>query len=332
MSILICGDLHVDKHEDKIPNFTKLVLKCLSNTVRKATDNGIDTIVLAGDIFDSPEPSQAAIVSVMRCLQRMEATVYILLGNHDSSNAKKHSLQVAQWFSSTSESNSVFVVTKPKIIESDDYKMLLLPHPYVYDLPTKCDIGVAHFAVNGAKSDNGFAVRSNHAPKGDWILGDFHTAQRGISKGCKYEYVGSLTQLAWEESEKKSVISLNDGDRNRIRVEPTYRLKKVTVASEGDLVNLKATTDIPTYFNVVLTENYRLPNGFLLENPHILKATPQSVRKDKRAQVLLEDSESTIDPLRNLEAYLLKQNVNEQVAVRALKYAKRLQKQYHALR
>lgn len=320
MSVLLVGDLHVDKLSRIIPDFTDLVMKTLTNTVKDIQErHSIDTVVIAGDIFDSAFPSQHSIVTTLKHLTRIDAKVMLLLGNHDYADNEQHSLMVAKWVESTKSSN-LSVIDEPTTIVSDDHKYLALPHPYVQPLPKGYTAGIGHFAVNGAKADNGFKVRSKHCPKGKWILGDFHTPQAGRANSCHFEYIGSLTQLAWNEGKKKRVLVLEDGDTVSVPVKQLYSLNKVTVSDEGDLPD---TSHKRRYYHLQ-TNEFFLPAGYLNDNPTVLKVSALSKQKDKRASVLLENNEYTLDPLKRLPDFLRSKKVGESVVERAVELAKEL--------
>lgn len=321
MAILLIGDLHADKLCHVIPQFTRRVCRALTRTVEDVqAQYALEHIVIAGDIFDSATPTQSAVVDVLSVLSSLPAPVHLLLGNHDYGNTQSHSLLIAKWVSTQKNSN-IRVIDQPETLRVDDHEYLLLPHPYVEDLPDRFTAGIGHFAVNGAKADNGFKVRSSHNPKGRWYLGDFHTSQVGHVKSCHYEYIGSLTQLAWEESHKKSVLVLDDGDAHRIPARSTYRMVKRKIASLDDL---NAIEDKPRTYYKLQTENFSLPVGYLSEHPNVLKVAPISKKKDRRAAVLLENSEYVLDPLKSLPSFLEGKKYDANVSQRAVEIAKEL--------
>ncbi len=323
MSVLFIGDLHCDKLCHRIPNFTALVLKTLTDTINIGLERGITDVVLCGDVFDGPNPTQDTIVELLEAISNVDCTVWLMLGNHDSANVDTHSLKITKWVSKQKDSN-IRVVTEPTTLKIDGLRIWLLPHPYVEDLPKKYAFGVGHFAVDGAKSDNGFAVRTKHCPKGTWILGDFHAPQGGRSKGCKYRYVGSLTQLSFAEGEKKRVILLDDGELESIGVRPSYLLRRKTVSSVEQLPDV---SDRSVFWQIKYTSDFNFPSGWLMDNPNVVDTGPSTKRKEKKASVLLgEDSEYRTDPLKSLEPFLRKKNLEEIVIKRALKIAKELRK------
>ncbi len=319
MSLLCIGDLHIDKLSYLIPGFTKLVLKCLVSTIQDSLRHGITDVVLAGDIFDSPFPTQSTQVAFFRALSKLDVNVMALLGNHDYSNVNTHSMLIAEWLGGRKGSNFQ-VISKPTSLKIDGVKYLMMPHPYVSDLDKSVDFGIGHFAVNGARADNGFTVRSSHAPKGNWILGDFHTPQSGRSKSCKYDYLGSLTQLGWKEKSKKSVIRIEDGEKLRVPVSPTYRMKEIIAESDDDVANL----DASVFYNIRLKGGYALPTGWLIEHPNVVKSSSLIRKKDKRADILLEDSEVMQSPLVKLPLYLQSKNIPPKIAKRAVEIAETL--------
>ena len=321
MPTLFIGDLHIDKLNHRLPNFTNLVIKTLSDTIDIGLKRGIDRVILCGDIYDGPFPRQSTQVKFLSCLAKKDVQFDILLGNHDSSNTNEHSLETAKWVGKQRLSN-IRVITKPTTVKTEEGDDLwLLPHPYVEDLPKKYLLGVGHFAVNGARSDNGFKVRSKHCPKGRWILGDFHEPQGGRVNSCKYTYVGSLSQLGILEKPNKRVLLLEDGELSSLKVPLSYTLKRAEVHTLDDLPDV---SDRTVYWQIKYASNFKFPAGWLFENTNIIQTSPIMVRKDKRANVLLEDSEYRIDPLKSLEPYLRTRKYQEKVIQRAIKIAHKL--------
>jgi DNA repair exonuclease SbcCD nuclease subunit len=322
MPKLLCiGDMHIDKLSNTIPNFTTKVLKSFNYVVEKGIEDGATCIVIAGDIFDSSNPSQRSIVQFMKAIQDSPIPVYVMLGNHDYSDSTSHSLVIAKWFEKD-HSKNLKIVTEPTPLKVGKMKYLLYPHPYVEDLPSGYDYGIAHFAVNGARGDNGFVVRTKNQPKGRFILGDFHTPQSGKTKKCSFEYIGSLTQLAWAEDTKKRAILIDeDGDKNNIKVKHFYELRTLIVESKDDLDKVGNEKGV---FYRLKTKGFELPPSFLANNPNVLKHSPISIPKNKKAQVLLEDSEYTLDPLSKLRAFLESKKYSDKVVNKAVKIADKL--------
>lgn len=319
MPTLFIGDVHCNKLKHKIPNFRDLVLQTLSDTLDIGLERGCDRAIICGDIFDSPSPTQDDVVDLLSTLSKKECEVHLLLGNHDSADTSTHSLKIAKWASKWKGSN-LRVILKPTVLTLPEGQIWCLPHPYVEDLPKKFLFGVGHFAVNGAKSDSGFIVRSKHCPKGRWVLGDFHSPQGGRANSCKYQYVGSLTQLSFAEHAKKRVLLYDDGDFESIAVPLAYKLKRATITSLDDLPKIENDN---TFWQLKYVSHLTLPSDWVQSHPNIVEILPTAKNtKDKRAEVLLEGSEYVVNPLKFLEPYLRKHaKLSDAQLQRALKIA-----------
>ena len=205
MTLAVIGDIHLNKLSHRIPNFNQYVLKTFRSTLDDVEKRGVSKVVLAGDIFDDPYPSQSSNTQFLDAITDYPDIEFLaIVGNHDYADSATSSLIIANWTKKLK--SNLRVVTKPEIMKVDGVRYELMPHPYVQDMSKKADFAIAHFAVNGARGDNGYVVRTKNQPKGNFILGDFHTEQQGKVKGCIYDYVGSLSQLSWEERAKKSKI------------------------------------------------------------------------------------------------------------------------------
>lgn len=321
MTVTSIGDLHYLKLEHRIPNFNKLLTKTLRTTLNEAAKRGTSHVVIVGDIFDNPFPTQAAMIEFNDVVTDFSDMEFIVIpGNHDYSDVTTDSLMMTKW--TRKLKSNIRVISKPEMIKIDGVRYYFMPHPFIQDMPTKADYGFAHFAANGARGDNGFTVRTKNQPKGNWILGDFHTEQQGKSKGCIYDYVGSLTQLSWEEKARKTVISIEDGEKHRRKVDLAYKLVKHTVESDDQLDEIKFEKD--SYYYIKTKNGYVLPKGWVLDHPQVVRQSAVASKKDRRAEVLTPD-ETFIHPLANLEPYLLSKKVDASVVARAVELANTLQ-------
>ncbi len=322
--IACIGDIHLEKLDHLIPDFNHKVLSSLRSSIESVLDRGCQDVVLLGDIFDNPYPSQKSVVGLLELLSplaKQGIKIYIMLGNHDFASKGVNSLTTTGWVGEFS-TPGIEVVTEPKVITVDDYKYFMCPHPYVEAMPKGVDFALGHFSINGSRADNGFKVRSKHSPPGNWIMADFHTAQRGVSSKCSYEYIGSLTQLSWFEKPSKSIILVDGEDKSRIRVKPAYKLLKEVVSSDE---SLPACDDPIAYYYLQTKDGYLLPKSWLVEHPQVVRVSSVTRRTDKRAQVLLSEATASTNPLIHLEMFLSEsKKLDKDVVHRALEIAKEI--------
>lgn len=317
MSIACIGDIHLTKLDHRIPKFNELVIQTLRSTLDNIQRRGIEKVILAGDVFDSPDPPQDAQILLMDTLTDYDLEFLSIIGNHDYADVSKNSLQIAKW--SKKLKSNIRIITEPTTLKVDGVRYELMPHPYVQDMSKKADFAIAHFAVNGARGDNGFTVRTKNQPKGNFILGDFHTEQQGKVKGCIYDYIGSLSQLSWEESAKKSIIYVEDGEKHRQKVDLAYKLVKYTVSNDDELDQCQFLEN--HFYYMKLKGGYTLPKNFAIEHPEIVKQSAVGKKKDARAELLASDSPIILNPLANLEPYLLSKKYEKALVDRAVALA-----------
>ena len=320
MTLACFGDIHFEKLGNKIPNFNQLVSKSVRSSIDTSLDRGATTIALLGDIFNTPYPSQDAIVTFLDILTDYPDVHFIcLLGNHDYADLLINSLKIVAW--SNKIQKNIEVISKPDIRKIGGVTYHLQPHPFCDPMSKKADFALGHFAVNGARGDNGFTVRTKNQPKGNWILGDFHTEQQGKVKGCRYDYLGSITQLSWEEKPKKSFIVIEDGEKVRHRVDLSYKLIKYVLSSDEDL-NSKS-FEKGSYYYIQTKNGYLLPKGWLVDHPMVIRQQAVGAKKDKRASVLTPH-ELMISPLSFLEQYLSSKKVAPDLVTKAVNIAQKI--------
>lgn len=314
------GDLHYSKLEHRIPKFNKLLSKALRTTLNDAVDRGSEAIVLLGDITDNPYPSQNTLIDFLDVVTDYDLPFYLIIGNHDYADATIDSMRISKWMRRKLKSN-LRVISTPKIIKIAGMTYHFMPHPFVENMSPKADYAFAHFAVNGARGDNGFVVRTKNQPQGNFILGDFHTAQEGKVKKCIFEYVGSLTQLSWEENTKKSVISIEDGEKVRHKVKLPYKLIKYTVSSDEELNS--CVFEKGNFYFLKTKNGYLTPKGWNLDHPEVVRWSAVGAKKDPRAALLVESSTIT-NPLTHLEPYLLSKKHSTELVSRCMKIAENM--------
>lgn len=317
MTVTVIGDIHFDKLTHRIPKFNQLLSQGLRSTLDDAVKRGSEAIVLLGDITDNPYPSQNTLVEFMEVITDYDLPFYAILGNHDYADATIDSMRITKWMRRKLKSN-IRIISSPKIIKIGGVSYHFMPHPFVQPMSSKADYAFAHFAVNGARGDNGYTVRTKNQPAGNFILGDFHTAQEGKVKKCIFDYVGSLTQLSWEEDTKKSVITIEDGEKVRYRVKLPYKLIKYTISSDDELNACRF--EKGNFYYIKTKDGYITPKGWNLDHPMVVRTSAVGVKKDKRAALLISDA-AISSPLTYLEPYLLSKKHSVELVSRCMKLA-----------
>lgn len=88
MKVISLGDLHVrgDRPVGRVDDFTGAMWRKLTFMVSYCNDNGIDAMLLPGDIFDSVNAGSKLLVRLALILQEYEGKIFIVYGNHDLRN------------------------------------------------------------------------------------------------------------------------------------------------------------------------------------------------------------------------------------------------------
>lgn len=89
IKVVHCGDMHLDspftsanKTGEREERKNEL-LADFSNMINFCREKNVDIILLAGDLFDNPFPSQSCIAEVIRAFENFDGRVFISPGNHD---------------------------------------------------------------------------------------------------------------------------------------------------------------------------------------------------------------------------------------------------------
>lgn len=313
---MICaiGDLHIDALDKYIPEAHTKILSTLDRVVTREKENGSSHLIQLGDSFDSPFPEQHHVIAYLKVLRKhSDMYTYILMGNHDYADVNSNSLKYIKFLCKTGFVNGE-VVTKPKVVKIHDEKYFLCPHPYIDDQPKNVRYSFGHYGYEGAKSDTGYTLHSGNAPRGRWVLGDYHTPQ----KGKNYIYAGSLTQVKWHEDKEKTYLRI-DESINQIIVKPDIVLDRATIDSVDDLKSLNR----DHYWSVNITRNAKLPPDWATKYPHVVRHHTEK-QTSKRAKILMQQI-VTDDPLAGLADYLR----NEGLSDKEIRYAyKKLGRKY----
>lgn len=274
-------------------------LKMLRKIFDVAVERDIQHVFLMGDVYDGPYPATHLIIALRRLLYkyREQLNFHILVGNHDWESAEHHALRLHHDLGTTGLFNFT-VYEKPTLTTIDGVRLFVCPHPEIHDVPAKkADWGLGHFGWNNARGENGHRVETGNAPRGRWILGDFHTHQ----SGDRYVYCGSASQVKWDEKLPKGVILFDSDDWQFLPITPTYKLGTAEIASDVDLAKL----DDKTLWSIRTINNYTLPPDYKRQHHNIVHLAPARKRRDLRAAVLLSKEDSVLrNPMALLEDYL----------------------------
>lgn len=278
MRLLTIGDLHIDGLASYFtaPRGLELQVAALQRHLDLAVNSKCDTVVFAGDLFDTPHPRQAAVRALANALclpkyRKLEMFAY--LGNHDK-EGEDHAFAMLQLLMRWNP--NLHFYSQATHLEG----LSFLPHPDAYcSEPDR--LVFCHREFKGAQRDNGSVYDSLPFDKANaerlnqyWIGGHLHTQQ----KYARLWYPGTwptrylpkrkhyVLRVDWDEKE-----DLSDRHFELIEYPPLWGLYRVDVYSESDegiIEGLLATKGQEVRVKAVVHPPYALSNE-LRSNPKV---------------------------------------------------------------
>ena len=232
-----------------MPFRTKDIHETFRRMVDKFLEERPDEVVIAGDTYEDPHPSDPVrefFKSQLRRLAQAGINVRILVGNHDACFSS-HALQPVtgvQW-------DNISVYYEPTVIPLDGIVFFIFPHSHAIEtdetsfraslldfaksstpLVKKAKeakqeiIFLGHFPTFGAKQSD-FSRNENDSDihpsdlalfSPDYVfLGDYHTHQVvDVSPSCHAMYVGSIERLRFDDLETPKGFVLYDSKNDTI--------------------------------------------------------------------------------------------------------------------
>ncbi len=225
-----------------MPASFSYVTSILNQVEEYARKNAISTIIQLGDVHDSTHVDEQTRLFFMQSLQRSKLRWIMYYGNHDYLSAEYNTLQYYRQMQSTFGilPNAKFI-TEPTIMKIEKQNCAVLPWPHATITSKESLLCFAHFAKFGAKSDNGFVLKTgeNIDTKHFWIIGDLHSYQ----KGDNYLYVGAPLQLKYGDTDKRYFVnftgSSNKPKWQRIQIKLPYILEQQTILQISNIEKLQ---------------------------------------------------------------------------------------------
>lgn len=228
MKILVTADIHLKMWSDKLideygfPMKLKETLQVFDNMCKYATDNGIKTFIIAGDVNDLKNivhyKSFVALKNIIDKYQNL--MFYIISGNHDEASRE----DIMSAIQLLSGSNVKTIVREPYV--HGDITFLPWSHNMLEAL-NQCEpnkLLISHFGLNEAKVNSKLSIKSRITLKNlknfDLvILGHYHLPQQ-----IKHVYyTGSPIQLNKGEA----------GEEKRFLIVDTETLEVESIPTEG---------------------------------------------------------------------------------------------------
>lgn len=237
LNFLAVGDLHYEALEKYLPDgdFLTPINRTLQQIWNYAKDNGIEHIVLLGDIFDNPFPRDESKKAFLKSLDK-KLQYHIILGNHDYANINENSLNLCKYFiEDLGLMDNVKFYLEPTVEEINGIKLNFLPYPFkeaTCEAPAIC---FGHFETKGSISDSGRIFKEGVVLDDNytWILGHLHRQQGN-------NYPGSICQHRFGEPINKYFfdVKVKDNDEieiNKVSINTPYKLIDLIVNKIKDI-------------------------------------------------------------------------------------------------
>jgi DNA repair exonuclease SbcCD nuclease subunit len=200
----------------------------------------IQKVLITGDLFDHPRPTQKEHELAAEWLHELAdlVTVHIIPGNHEV--LFNHVTAFNSISAYLRKHNSIQIHTKLEVAEDADGIWLWAPYTYTNEIERhlqehkKVDFVVAHYAAKGCVYANGMTAAKgwelNYRPGQikQWFLGDIHARQKVAPNAW---YSGSPCQLNFGESGSKGfdVYDTFSGERQSVLLSKAAPLQTVIV-------------------------------------------------------------------------------------------------------
>lgn len=276
----LIGDLHLDALLKYWTEANLLQIGTLRKVISACLQEGIQNIILLGDIAhgirDSTnntirmsEGAQCAFLDLL-CEFDGKCRIDIILGNHDIASTGLHSLQLFMLMQKLGFFKSIHFYEKATITRIEGVPVHFLPYPHTMPNP-RATFAAAHYEVNGACSDSGHTLKANdHAYDTMVMQGHLHTRQSIRN----HVYPGTMYQLNFGESLPKGygvVRVIGRKCKYRwVEIDPPYKLVNLVVNSSADLKKLTASTY--TLLKLFVSENVTIPQELLVCYPNIVNS------------------------------------------------------------
>lgn len=285
MKVAHIADCHIGyKAGDKIKDGTNLReldgYEAFDTCIEEMIEKKVDVIMLAGDLFHSPNPSVKNYERVLKTLQKIPENIefYCITGNHDTFDNKTTPSAVLpinipkvnlftfdEPYKVITKDNVVFhLVSHHNFSEQDETMKELKPHE------NKINVLVTHGSLYDQEKE--ILLKSNASPREivipqsvidlDWdliLLGHIHKRQK-VGKNAYYP--GSLLRRGWADDEgDRGWILWDIQDKNNIKKTENNIWQRPQIEFIIDCSEI-STIEIEEQikeFLVEVTENYEFP-------------------------------------------------------------------------
>ena len=289
VSALFVSDLHLNGYNTlfpEAPDPDDFVFNVLEQVMHYARNNGICNIIMPGDIFHEPEPTDEAKIKLMRFFAKYsEYHFWIIPGNHDYSYEGMLSINMLKFLSDELKLfSNVKYFDSPTHTNIDGVPFTFLPWPHHVVENENPHFVVAHIDANGAYRPNGKLIKNlkyELAKQHTWFIGHIHMYQRLKN----IYYVGNILQKDFGEKPLKGFVHalffMNGTWQCKTKFVPVYtpfELHTLIANDHDELMSLKFHEDRNKIFRYKLKyhKDIVLPPSWLARHPEIIKPEPFS--------------------------------------------------------
>lgn len=220
MKFIFSGDWHLSAYsQDPIikgmPERLHYLMIVLNDMAKYAIDNGIDKIVVAGDIFHTKSVIHAIAQSLLLdYIEKFSQITFIVIdGNHDVSSKSGTGISALKCLDSVPNVRMIHTQEQIENVLFVAWTDQLIPAIK----KGKADYLVSHFGLNEAQLSSGISIVSDLGLKDvnqykHVLLGHYHKPQ----EVSNVWYVGSPIQLDWGEKHEDKRFLVVDSDNDTI--------------------------------------------------------------------------------------------------------------------
>ena len=308
MKIIAIADLHITCLKKLLKNHAyDRAEKALNELLILIWYIEPDTILISGDIFNSPYPSRDEIhlfTQFLLPLLKEEINVLIIPGNHDSDReGGKTAISFLEPFDKAIE-NFYIAIDQFRCVQIDNIAFCMWPWGI---LPSKDNlhkientnckkrIGMSHITLSGTKiAGDGRQLRKGYSIKHlqeamelfrlDYMfLGDIHEYQEVVDNAF---YSGSIYQTKSDESTSKGILYL-DTEKNKVSFQEIHNVPKLLTIEEDEINNIDPenfyTLKVDSKDKVFSISNAELPSNIVkIKHPFGKEITNKNITDSNR--------------------------------------------------
>ena len=178
-NVIFVGDLHLKcvSPISRRDNFPMAILKKIEYISSIATSYNVGTIILLGDVFDSPVtslPYLATVINTFKKVHEKNIKVYVIAGNHDLKNNRMESLPSTA-LGILISTNFVKLAPRELIIDDTVFKCYNYPEEIDCKKSDKYEVCVAHrYYEFGLANDSLSSPDLERLNYNAMVLGHYH--------------------------------------------------------------------------------------------------------------------------------------------------------------